>query len=373
MNSLRILRVAGIDVRLHPTFILIVLLEAWRWSTYGARGAAFGSVLILCLFAFVTMHELGHSLVAKRYGIPVHSIVLTPIGGIAQLGRNPMKPSQEAVIAIAGPLVNVALALVIGGGALYYFGIDAIREGIVGDTLREPSLMTFWILMLAANVTMAVFNMIPAFPMDGGRVLRALLVSLVGARRGTEWAVNVGRVIAVAGIAFAFVYGALIVGLISVFILAAGSAELRAGAHDRVLKSVLARDAVNPLTPRFLPTTTVSDAARAVAYTHVPAFAVEHFGRLLGVVMRARLAEAAARKEFDGYVTGMMVRDVPIIAATATLADAQAAMATASLPFVAVADGETFIGILTVEDLAHQVAMESRGEPPTTRPATSTT
>ena len=173
--SYRIARVAGIDVYLHATFLLLL---AWigfgAYRSGGAPAAVEGVVLILVVFAIVVMHELGHALVARRFGIPTKDITLLPIGGVARLQSMPREPRQELAIAVAGPAVNVALALLIAAilAATGRLGspaaIFAADEGTLtgGGLLRQ---------LLQINVVILLFNLIPAFPMDGGRVLRALL------------------------------------------------------------------------------------------------------------------------------------------------------------------------------------------------------
>jgi Zn-dependent protease/CBS domain-containing protein len=365
MASLRFARVAGIDLKVHPTFALLLMWGAWQWRSLGARGALFGVLLMLLVFASVTLHELGHSVVARAFGIPVKDITLTPIGGIAQLGARPKTPVQELLIALAGPAVNVVLVVLLGAMSLWLYGADALDLARRNTLVEQPTLLTLWVLLISSNALLAAFNLIPALPMDGGRVLRALLALFVGQERGTRWAAFVGRVFAVAFIAIGLSpFGNVTLALIGLFVFISAGAEVRSVQMDRALLGIRARDALNPYAPRFLPGTTLGEAMQALVYTPYSSFAVEHFGHLQGVITREELIRAANEQGALGYVAGAMRRDVPSIEASQTLEAARLKMNEALTPYVAVLDGERFLGLLTEHELAQQAALG-----PTFRPS----
>lgn len=191
-SSFTIGRIAGVDLKVHSTFLLLLAWIAWRdWTYGGPAAAAFGVAFVLAIFGCVVLHEFGHVLMARRFGISTRDVVLLPIGGVARLEYFPTKPRQELFIALAGPAVTLAVAV-----ALYAFlEVFGARQMGVG------SLMTFGRSfmgnLLVVNVYLLVFNLIPAFPMDGGRVLRAALASRMGFLRGTRIAATVGKSIAV--------------------------------------------------------------------------------------------------------------------------------------------------------------------------------
>ena len=194
--SIRLARLWGIDVRIHLTFLVLLVWIAWTQyratSSITAAGAALLSVLLL--FVSVLLHEYGHALVARRYGIPTKDITLLPIGGVAQLERMPEDPKGELAVSIAGPAVNVIIAAIL-------FGIIAAIGRL--DLPAHPTLPGGTLLGQLAwiNVTLAVFNLIPAFPMDGGRVLRALLAMRMGHPQATQVAATLGQGLAlVAGV-----------------------------------------------------------------------------------------------------------------------------------------------------------------------------
>jgi len=192
--SWRIGRIAGIDVYVHATFLLLLAWEALRhYQAHGDPAEALaGLVFVLVLFGIVVLHELGHALAARSYGIRTRDITLLPIGGVARLERVPREPGQELVVALAGPAVNVVLA------AGIYLGLALGRgPSPYGESLRVGGGFLdrlFWV-----NVSLAVFNLLPAFPMDGGRVLRAVLALRLDYVRATRVAASVGQ-----GLAFLF-------------------------------------------------------------------------------------------------------------------------------------------------------------------------
>jgi Zn-dependent protease len=356
MGAFRIARVSGIDIRVHVSFLLIVLLGAMQWGGLGPRGALFGAVLTLLIFASVTLHELGHSLVAQAFGIPVKHITLYPIGGVAQLGKRPKSPGQEFLIALAGPAVNVVLALGLGSLGVSLFGAEALWEAVVNARVEQPTEVTLFAMLVSSNVVLAVFNMVPALPMDGGRVLRAVLSWLFGAERATQVSASIAQVLA-AGL---FVVGLLsnpMLSIIAAFIFFGAGQEVREQQLARVLDGVQAGDAVNPYAPRFMPNTTLGEAMQAVVFTPYAAFAVEHFGRLVGVVTRDALVKAANEQGAWGYVAGVMERQVPVIDAREPLETARFKMNEAERPYVAVERDGIFLGLVTEVELAQQALL----------------
>ena len=198
--SWKIGRIAGIDLRVHATFLILLAwsaLASYR-ATGTATGAARGVLFTLALFASVVLHELGHALTARRYGVPTKDITLLPIGGVARLEYIPKEPREELRIALAGPAVTLAIVLVLYA-ALRLLGLPLTPAQ---DALTSRG--SFISQLMWVNVSLLVFNLLPAFPIDGGRVLRAALALRMDYVRATEVAVRVGR-------GFALLFG--IVGL----------------------------------------------------------------------------------------------------------------------------------------------------------------
>jgi Zn-dependent protease len=225
--SAKLGRFAGIDVYVHVTFLLLLVWVAWRyWTETGTlAGVTSGLTLILLLFFCVVLHEYGHALTARRFGIGTRSITLLPIGGLALLESMPKEPRQEILVALAGPAVNVVIAAV-----LYLVATATGRPGAL-LTLATGSLLP---TLVAANLMLAVFNLLPAFPMDGGRVLRAALALRMDRVRATWIAARVGQVLAV-GLALLGLMGNPVLLLIAVFVWFGAETEAGAATIDDTL------------------------------------------------------------------------------------------------------------------------------------------
>src|SRR4051812_6894828 len=190
--SIPLLRVRGIEIRVHVTFILILIWAAYYWGDAGLRGVVYGVVATLLLFVCVTLHELGHSITAQRYGIEVHDITLLPIGGVSEI-EIPDNPKQELWISLAGPAVNVAIAAVLIGVGAVLQATSLVQPGDLSASMRNAEWSGLLAYLTLTNIVLAIFNLIPAFPLDGGRVLRALLALRIDYRRATRIAVVVGQ------------------------------------------------------------------------------------------------------------------------------------------------------------------------------------
>jgi Zn-dependent protease len=189
--SLKIAKLAGIDIFIHFTFFILVTWVAFiQWKLNGSIGAAFsGVVFILAVFACVVLHELGHALAARKYGIRTQDIILLPIGGVARLEKMPDRPIQELWVALAGPAVNVVIVALL---AAYLW----ITNTLTSDNQLMMTTAAFVERIMGVNIFLILFNMIPAFPMDGGRVLRALLATRLAYIRATRISANLGQSIA---------------------------------------------------------------------------------------------------------------------------------------------------------------------------------
>ena len=192
--SIKIARIAGTEVRIHITFLLFLAWIGFSYYQVGGAAAAIPGVLfVLALFGCVLLHEFGHALAARAFGIPTPDITLLPIGGVARLQRMPDKPWQELIVAIAGPLVNVVIAFAL----LPFLGRPAGLENI--EQMEHPG-VGMLPKLASVNIMLVLFNLIPAFPMDGGRVLRSLLAMTLPYGRATQIAAWIGQ-------ALAFVFG----------------------------------------------------------------------------------------------------------------------------------------------------------------------
>jgi len=228
----------GIGVFVHWTFLLLVAYVAYSAREDGLGGVLFGIALLLGVFLCVTLHEYGHALAARQFGIPTLDITLLPIGGVARLERMPRIAWQELVVAVAGPAVNVVIGSMLLVG-IYLFGTGGYLLSLLGfppdeATFNEanrlfesPSVFGFTLQMLGVNIMLVLFNLVPAFPMDGGRVLRSLLAMVTSYRRATFVASRVGLGCAVLMATLAIFTGAYMLLFIAMFIAYAGLAEAR--------------------------------------------------------------------------------------------------------------------------------------------------
>jgi Zn-dependent protease len=239
--SINLFRIGGIRLAVNWTFGGLLAYVSYRgWQESGLPGLLWSAGMLLAFFCCVVLHELGHSLTAMRFGVNVRRILLTPIGGIAEFDRIPRKPFQELLITLAGPAVNFLIA-----GLLW--AIVGLPED-VGNAGQAASLTDLAQALLVWNVVMGLFNLIPAFPMDGGRILRALLAFRVDYVRATYWAATVGKVITVPGAIYEFYVGNYLTVCICIFIFMAGQSEYlavrRSAEYEARWREALFRPAV---------------------------------------------------------------------------------------------------------------------------------
>lgn len=359
-NSWKLLSVRGIDIRMHITFPLILVWAGLQFGLVGGslESAAFGVVAITLLFVLVTLHELGHSFAAMRYGVPVHQIVLTPIGGVAQLARMPDKPGQEFVIAIAGPAVNFAfavlmgLALLVGGFSLT--NPLGVVTGEAGFTLTALFSYIFFY-----NIFLALFNLLPAFPLDGGRVLRSLLAMRLEYVKATNIAATIGRMAAVGLGLYALFTGSIFLVLIAVFIFMAAGQEAAFVRARESLRGYRVQHVFSPTAYRLQPDYSLQQAANMMMYTGQKSFPVVLGDRLIGFVPQAQLQEALRTHAAHEPVTAVMLRDVQPVTPTDDLFDVQERMVSEKLEALpVVADTEMsmsngrYLGLITLKNIA---------------------
>jgi Zn-dependent protease len=228
-------RLFGISVRVHATFaLLIVWILHVTLSGGGSAALALASLLFVGLiFSFVVMHEYGHALMARRFGIRTREITLLPIGGMAHLERLPDKPVEQLWVALAGPAVNFAIAAT--GAMLLWMATGGVNL-VLEDGLLGSSMLA---MIIRINLVMGIFNLLPALPMDGGRVLKALLALRMSNLRATKIASGVAKTLAIAMGVFGLAQGQTILALIATFVWLAASAEQRDAEHRAMLESAI--------------------------------------------------------------------------------------------------------------------------------------
>src|SRR5208283_3348630 len=340
-------------VKIHITFILFL---AWiagsAWAREGLSAALDSTLFIVLLFLCVVLHEFGHILAARRYGIEAPVVTLLPIGGVASMQRLPSDPRQELVVALAGPAVNlvIAVALILVMGSL--------RPGELAE-IDNPHLSLMGRLA-AANLFLALFNLIPAFPMDGGRVLHALLAMRIGGARATEIAAKVGQAFAI-GLGFLGLFGNPLLLFIAIFIYMAAAGEAQMSASEQALKGLAVGEAMET---RFTPiaiNATLGQAVDALIATAQHEFpVVDAFRKPVGLITREDILAAVGRHGRDEPASVVMrvgvdsVRpSAPIESVFERLQDPKAAAV-----YVTDSDG-ALVGLLTRQALAEIVLIRS--------------
>ena len=351
--SWKIGHILGIRVQMHMTFLLLLGWVAIRH--YAERqevaDALAGVGFILILFGIVVLHELGHALTARRFGIRTRDITLLPIGGVARLERMPEDPREELIVALAGPAVNVLLATLIAGTMVVVTGASISGEitFVGGDLLRN---------LLWVNIALVVFNLIPAFPMDGGRVLRALLALRMDYVRATQIAASVGQ-----ALALVFVFAGLFFNPFLVFIGlfvwmgAAGEASMVQ------MKSALGGIPVSRAMISDFRAVSPTESLRTVANHIIDGFqqdfpVVEH-GRILGVLTRADLMDAAAKGGLDTPVGHAMRTEFETAHASEMLEPAFQRLQGCECRTMPVTRRGELVGVLTMENVGEFLMLQA--------------
>lgn len=347
--------VRGTEIRIHATFFLLLAwVLAAAWMAEGPMAAAENVLFILALFACVVLHELGHVTMARRYGVKTPDITLLPIGGMARLERIPEDPKQEIAVALAGPAVNVVIWLVL----TVILG-TSVQLNVL-QSLEDPG-QGFLQRLATVNLILVLFNMIPAFPMDGGRVFRAVLAFFMDRVRATRVAANTGQVLAFLFGFLGLTGGSPLLVLIAVFIFfAAGAESSDAALRDRA-HSARARDAMITTYEALAPEDTLDAAANAVLRTTQAEFPVLGAdGRLRGILTRDRIIAAIQDDRRGDRVAGAMTTEIPAVHLASPMEQVLDAMQ-GGAPGVAVTDSAgNFLGYITRENVGEWFILSRR-------------
>jgi stage IV sporulation protein FB len=345
--SLQIATVAGIPIRLHFTFFLGLIY----FGLLGGHGFNWSHVaLVVALFICVVLHELGHSLVALRYKIPVADITLYPIGGVASIEKRPA-PVQEFWIALAGPAVNVVIA-----AALWFvLGKPDTIAALNVSFARHFSIAWIW----AMNIWLVIFNAIPAFPMDGGRVLRAILAMNIPAERATSIAAGLGQLIAIVFGILSLYIGSVVLMFIAFFIYVGASQEATAYHQAAMIEGIRASQAMMTDVRTLSVGDTLKDAADVLLATSQHDFPVVHGDVVQGILTRNGLLRGLAEEGPTAYVAGVMDRDFASVAPDDELAEALSQMEEDQAPVLVLdpKDEGKLLGLISGENVAEFFAV----------------
>ncbi|MGF1452459.1 MAG: site-2 protease family protein [Opitutales bacterium] len=361
--SLRLGSVAGIGVFLHWPFSLLII---WVLVASIKQGQAWLEAVravgfVLAIFGCVVLHELGHALTARRYGIDTQDIVLLPIGGVARLERMPQKPMQEFWVAIAGPAVNAVIALALLG----ILALAGSSQLIFDVAFVEGNLLA---RLLWVNVFIGVFNLLPAFPMDGGRILRALLSTKMRRQKATNAAASLGQVLAV-GLGFLGFLGNPILIFIAIFIYLGAEAEAKHTEFTTALEGLSVKDGMQTRFRTLQLHDTLAEAVDQLLAGSQVDFPVLDDGRIVGMLSRQDLIRNLAERGKTAEVSAAMTGDGKTVDVGANLVATMDEMhhgKRSSLPVVR--NGE-LVGLLTSENVSELVMVRNAQKREPTRTA----
>jgi len=362
-NSFKIGRAFGIDLKVHWAFFLLPAIVGFfvYQGTGSLASTALSVGIIAALFVCVVLHELGHSVVAQRLGIDVQDITLLPIGGLARMKTIPDKPGDEVKIAVAGPLVNVVLAPL--------FIVPALLLGVDFTSFASPlsgqSQSVAQILMYLGflNVFLAVFNMLPAFPMDGGRVLRGILSLRFGAVRATDISATIGQVLAAGGFILGIFINPVLI-LIAVFVFFGASGEAQMVRQRETMRGLSVADVMGTKrrTETITPYHNFGQVLDAVIHGYQEDFpVVDESGNLVGIVTRNEIMSAAHSSDRFLTVRDLMKTDFPTISPEADLfKEGQRLLQESGMRALPVIRDGELAGMLTTEDIGQASLLNRR-------------
>ncbi len=353
--SWTIARVKGIDVDIHATFLLLLawIALADYQIAHTKSAAVIGILFTLAIFASVVLHEFGHALTAARFGVKTRSITLLPIGGVARLERMPSRPREELIIALAGPAVTVAIIVVL------YAVLRLARVPVVSS----PTPLGFWSFVaqvMWVNVVLAFFNLLPAFPMDGGRVLRAALAMRMSFEHATEIAARIGKAFALLFALFGlFVVNNPFLVIIGVFVWLAAAAESHAAQLKMTVGNVAVSKAMITDVRTLAPTESVSAAIEEVRSGFQHDFPVVDGNGIEGVLTREGLLRAMAEGHSEEPVGQVMQRNFCATTPDESLEQAMQRLQEGHCQAMPVLRGRQVVGLLTAEKIQEYVLIST--------------
>jgi len=348
--SVNIGSIAGTAIRIHITFLLfLVWIFVASYISGGVDAAWSGLAFMVLLFICVLAHEFGHIFTARGFGVRTPDVTLLPIGGVARLERIPEKPGEEFLIAIAGPLVNIAIAIVL---------VTVAGANLSADHLAamESSKISLVDRLAVVNLFLALFNMIPAFPMDGGRVLRALLAIRLGHVRATEIAATIGQAVAFV-LGFAGLFGNPILIFIAIFVYLAAASEAQLVALRAMSRDVPVRAAMMTQFARLTPEAHIDEAIETLLRTSQSEFpVVDAAGRPVGLLGRGDLIRALKTLGPNARVSQAMTSAIPTVSHRSCLDDAFRLLQERAVPAVGVVDADAaLVGLVTSETVGEML------------------
>lgn len=352
--TLRLGRIAGTEIRLHLTFFLLLAWFGLDYYKSGGTSAAVYGVLLTCLvFLCVLLHEFGHAFAARYYGIRTPDITLYPFGGVARIERMPEKPWEEVVVAIAGPMVNVVIAgvlwlVVLGFRLPVPEDVESLKNNIAAA-------------LLGVNIMLVLFNLLPAFPMDGGRVLRAFMAMRLGHNRATQIAARIGQFLAV-GLGFlGLTTSNPMLILVAFFVFAAAASEAGAAQMKDISRGLPVSAAMVTKFQSLPRNASLGEAADVLLHTSQHEFpVVDPDGTMRGIFTRTDLLAALRQSGPGTLVTEVMNTDFPVINPRTPFGEAVEMMQQRECSVLPVTDGEgRLVGLFTLENVGEMLMVKN--------------
>jgi Zn-dependent protease/CBS domain-containing protein len=346
-GSFKLGNIAGIGIFIHWTFSLLIayiIFSNYR-AGHNAEQIVWSVIFILSIFITVFLHELGHALAAKKYNIKTKDITILPIGGLARLEKIPEKPSEELVVAVAGPLVNIALAVVTG----LFITIPDLKEltvQLTGGVNQSNFFLNFFIV----NIWLAVFNLIPAFPMDGGRVLRAILAMKFQRHIATNIAARIGQILAVGFIILGF-YSNLFLIFIGIFIMLGAQAELEMTKTGFMLKGIFVKDMVMKQYETIDENDIVETAVKQLLNGQCKSFLVISDGHPVGSLSSDEIIAALTNSGNKTVINAVMNKRTLVLDAKEPIEIAYQKMLANKKGLAIVYDNKQFVGVLDLDNV----------------------
>lgn len=362
LGSVQIAKVANIPVKIHWSFLLLFVYVYYVGTQSGMdlEGILWMGLLVLAVFFCVVLHEYGHALTARRYGVITQDILLTPIGGIARLESLPEKPRQEFFIAIAGPAVNFAIALLL---SLLIWTVLPQKFIPIGDEMtiiKHPS--NFPILLFWLNITLALFNLLPAFPMDGGRILRALLAIRYSRTKATRIASFIGQAIAVGFFILAIFQSHFTLGLIGVFIFVTALSEFKTVQMQEYLSKFTIGEITRSNYTRVYNTDVMGLVMDKLMKNEEHHFLVFDFlsGQLLGVLEEEAILKAIKNKDKQSSVTKYLRTEFYYLNAASSLKEVFLSFQSNNYGILPVLKDNRIMGVLDKEMLNNIIQLNKK-------------
>jgi Zn-dependent protease/CBS domain-containing protein len=354
-GSFKLGNIAGIGIFIHWSFSLIIayIIYSNYRAGHNAEQIMWSVIFVLSIFITVFLHELGHALAAKKYNIKTKDITLLPIGGLARLERIPEKPSEELVVAIAGPLVNIALAVITG----LFITIPDLKEltvQLTGGVNQSNFFLNFFIV----NIWLAIFNLVPAFPMDGGRILRAILSMKFERHVATNIAARIGQLLALAFIFIGFNSNPFLI-FIGLFIILGAQAEVEITKTGFMLKGIFVKDIVMKNYETIKGNDLVETAVKQLLNGQSKNFLVISAGHPVGSLSRDEIIEALSNNRSAASIDTVMNREILKLNMKEPIEIAYQKMVANKNGIAVVYENEQFIGVLDVENILEFVMVKS--------------